>query len=155
MKKIMKRTARHLKEIVLLAAITAVAQILPAPGCSPTESEPPGNGEETRPLPPPSGLPRLVDLGADKCIPCKMMAPILNELRSEYAGVFEVHFIDVWKNPGAGKEFGLKVIPTQIFYDGTGKELERHIGFISKEDILATWKKWGINLKKGATHEAR
>ena len=44
-------------------------------------------------------LPRLIDLGADKCIPCKMMAPILEELRREYAGVFEVEIVDVWKNP--------------------------------------------------------
>src|SRR5690606_35899517 len=62
-----------------------------------------------------SGLPRLVDLGADKCIPCRAMAPILDELREEYAGTFEVIFIDVWKNPAAGDEYGVQMIPTQIF----------------------------------------
>ena len=150
----MKRIVHNLKGLFLLAAIVTAAQVIPSMGCSPKEGEPAGSGEESQPLPPPSGLPRLVDVGADKCIPCKMMAPILDELRGEYSGIFEVHFIDVWKNPGAGKGFAVRIIPTQIFYDGSGKELERHIGFISKEDILATWKKLGINLKKGVINEA-
>ncbi|HYG35406.1 MAG TPA: thioredoxin family protein, partial [Clostridia bacterium] len=51
---------------------------------------------------PKAALPRLVDLGADKCIPCKKMAPILEELKKEYTGRMEVEFIDVWKNPDAG-----------------------------------------------------
>jgi len=93
-------------------------------------------------------LPRLVDLGSDNCIPCIMMAPILEELKQEYAGRLRVDFIDVWKNPDAGKEYGIKLIPTQIFYDASGKELFRHEGFFSKEDILAKWKEFGINLDK-------
>jgi len=92
-----------------------------------------------------NALPRLVDLGADKCIPCKMMAPILEELKEEYAGRLNVEFIDVWKNPEAGSEYGIKLIPTQIFYDASGKELFRHEGFYSKEDILAKWKEFGVN----------
>jgi len=94
-----------------------------------------------------TALPRLVDLGADKCIPCKMMAPILEELKTEYAGRFEVDFIDVWANPNAGKEYGIRIIPTQIFYDASGKELFRHEGFFGKADILAKWKELGIDIK--------
>ena len=93
-------------------------------------------------------LPRLVDLGADKCIPCKAMAPILEGLKKEYAGVFNVEFIDVWKNPNAGGEYGIKIIPTQIFFDAEGKELFRHEGFFSKEDILAKWKEFHIDIEK-------
>ncbi|MFC1738824.1 thioredoxin family protein [Planctomycetota bacterium] len=89
-------------------------------------------------------LPQLIDLGADKCIPCKLMAPILEELKTEYAGVFEVKFIDVWKNPNAGKPYKIKMIPTQIFFDPAGKELFRHIGFFSKADILSKWKEFGV-----------
>ncbi len=92
-------------------------------------------------------LPRLVDLGATKCIPCKMMAPILEDLKQTYAGKMNVEFIDVWENPDAGKEYGINLIPTQIFYDATGKELFRHEGFFSKEDILAKWKELGVNLQ--------
>ena len=91
-------------------------------------------------------LPRLVDLGAGKCIPCKMMAPILEELKEEYAERLKVEFIDVWENPEAGSEYGIKLIPTQIFYDASGKELFRHEGFFSKEDILSKWKEFGVDL---------
>ncbi len=93
-------------------------------------------------------LPKLVDLGAGKCIPCKMMFPVLDELKKEYAGKLEVQFIDVWVNPDAGKQYGVEVIPTQIFYDATGKELFRHIGFFAKGDILAKWKELGVDLVK-------
>ena len=92
-------------------------------------------------------LPRLVDLGADKCIPCKMMAPILEELKTEYAGRLKVDFIDVWENPDAGKGYGIRIIPTQIFYDSSGKELFRHEGFFSKADILAKWKELCIDIE--------
>lgn len=91
-------------------------------------------------------LPRLLDLGAGKCIPCKMMAPILEELKNEYVGRLEVEFIDVWKNPAMVDTYGIKLIPTQIFFDASGKELFRHEGFYSKEDILAKWKELGVDL---------
>ncbi len=92
-------------------------------------------------------LPRLVDLGASTCIPCKMMKPILDDFRANFAGHFKTEFIDVWENPDAGKQYGINVIPTQIFYDAQGKELFRHEGFLGKEDILAKWKELGVELK--------
>ena len=92
-------------------------------------------------------LPRLVDLGAGKCIPCKQMKPVLAELTQEYAGQFEVVFIDVWENKAAGEPYGIRLIPTQIFFAADGKELARHEGFMAKKDILAKWKELGIALK--------
>ena len=94
----------------------------------------------------PAKLPRLVDLGADKCIPCKMMAPILEGLKKEYAGKMDVEFLDVWKNPDAGKQHKIQLIPTQIFFDTSGKELFRHEGFFGKADILAKWKELGVDV---------
>lgn len=91
-------------------------------------------------------LPKLLDLGATKCIPCKKMAPILEELKKEYAGRMEVEFIDVWQNPDAAKKHGINLIPTQIFYDSAGKELFRHEGFYGRQDILAKWKELGVTL---------
>jgi thioredoxin 1 len=96
-------------------------------------------------------LPRLVDLGANKCIPCKAMKPILDELRATYAGTLDVVFIDVWENPNKGKEYGINIIPTQIFYDAGGKELFRHEGFFSRADILAKWKEFGVDLDTAAS----
>ena len=98
----------------------------------------------------PSKLPKLVDLGADKCIPCKAMAPILKDLKAEYAGRMDVEFIDVWKNPDAGKAHKIKLIPTQIFFDASGKERFRHEGFYGKVDILGKWKELGVDLKTKA-----
>ena len=93
-----------------------------------------------------TGVPKLVDLGSDKCIPCKMMIPVLADLKTNYVGQLEVEFIDVWKNPDAGKPYKINLIPTQIFYDSAGKELFRHEGFFSKKEILAKWKELGVNL---------
>ena len=90
-------------------------------------------------------LPRLVDLGAGKCIPCKMMKPILDDLIANHADTFKTEFIDVWENEAAGQKYGVKMIPTQIFFDASGKELFRHEGFMSKEDILGKWKELGFN----------
>ena len=101
-------------------------------------------------LPRSDSLPRLLELGADKCIPCKMMAPILDELRQEFAGQLQVDFIDVWKNPGAGDQYGVRVIPLQIFFAADGKELFRHEGFFAKADILAKWKSLGVELQPKA-----
>jgi thioredoxin 1 len=91
-----------------------------------------------------SGLPRLVDLGSTTCIPCKMMAPILEELRKEYAGRMQVEFIDTNVNPDAKRQYRIDLIPTQVFIDASGQEIDRHVGFISKEDILALWQAHGI-----------
>lgn len=89
-------------------------------------------------------LPQLIDLGSKTCIPCKMMEPILEELKSEYEGKLDIIFIDVWENPFEGQRYGIQLIPTQIFYDVNGKEFFRHEGFFSKEEILQTFKKAGL-----------
>ncbi len=77
----------------------------------------------------------MVDLGANKCIPCKLMSPILDKLRSEYTEKAAILFIDVWQEPDQAKKFGISSIPTQIFYDKNGKEQSRHVGFMSEVDI--------------------
>ena len=102
-----------------------------------------------------AALPRLLDLGADKCIPCKMMAPVLKELAKEYEGRMAVEFIDVWKKPDAGKAYKINLIPSQIFFDAAGKELFRHEGFFSKKDILAKWKELGVEFKAEGKKEAK
>lgn len=103
--------------------------------------------------PKPVKLPRLVDLGAGKCIPCKMMAPILEDLKKDYAGKLEVVFIDVWQNADEGSKYKIRVIPTQIFYSPEGKELFRHEGFYSREDILKKWKELGYDFSSGPEKE--
>lgn len=93
-------------------------------------------------------IPHLVDVGAGKCIPCKAMAPILEQLRTDYAGKLQVTFVDAWTSPDEARPYGVRMIPTQIFYGADGRELHRHMGFIGKEEILATWKKLGYDFGK-------
>ena len=95
--------------------------------------------------------PRLVDLGAGKCIPCKQMKPILDDLTRNYADQFSVVFIDVWENRDEGPKYGIRMIPTQIFYGADGKELARHEGFMAKKDILAKWKELGVEVREPVT----
>lgn len=93
---------------------------------------------ETDSLPPAVPVPNTVtmlDLGAHSCIPCKMMAPVLESLEKEYAGKAAIVFIDVWQHPEEGNRFGIKAIPTQIFFDHTGKEIFRHAGFYPTKKI--------------------
>ena len=99
------------------------------------EGAPPPNG--TAASSPEAALPRLLDLGSTTCIPCKMMAPILEDLKKEYAGKLAVEFIDVQEDLAAGHIYSIRVIPTQIFFDADENELFRHEGFMSKEDIVA------------------
>jgi thioredoxin 1 len=151
--------------IVAVLAVTVIAAVVlkrnnqsrePNSGASRLMLEQPGVADRTKTDAPPASsvpaptakLPKLLDLGADKCVPCKMMAPILEELKREYAGGLEVEFIDVWKNPEAGRRYGVQMIPTQIFYDAEGRERFRHVGFISKEDILAKWNELGVNVRR-------
>lgn len=89
------------------------------------------------------GLPKLVDVGADKCIPCIKMAPILDQLREDFQGKLNVVFVDVWKFREEAARYGVQMIPTQIFYAADGKELFRHTGFYSREEILAKWRELG------------
>ena len=84
-----------------------------------------------------NGVVTVIDLGATACIPCKMMAPVLEKVREDYKGRASVVFIDVWKTPEVGKEFGIRSIPTQIFYNKKGIETQRHEGFLDEESMKA------------------
>ena len=93
---------------------------------------------------PAKGMVTMIDLGADKCMPCRLMKPILKEVREEYKGKAVILYIDVWKNPQVGRRFGVRAIPTQIFYDKNGREVARHTGYLPKEAIVAALTKLGV-----------
>lgn len=93
-------------------------------------------------------LPKLVDLGAGKCQACKAMAPVLEEAKKLFAGIADVEFIDVWENRDAGAKYGIRMIPTQIFFDASGKEVLRHEGFFPMEEIQKQFASMGAVLKK-------
>ena len=105
---------------------------------SPTENT------ETKSVPV-KGMVTLLDLGSDSCIPCKMMTPIIEKLKKQYEGKAAVVFIDVWKDTEAGKKYGVRAIPTQIFFDEGGREIYRHVGFLDENAIVRQWQKMGVS----------
>ena len=116
----MKRRCLVLTILLCLAAIPALAEV------------------------PEKGMVTMLDLGAHTCVPCKMMAPIIKELQEEYRGKAAIVFIDVWQHKDEAKKYGIRAIPTQIFYDSTGKEVRRHVGFMDKKSIVAILKELGV-----------
>ncbi len=66
-------------------------------------------------------LPIIIDFGADECVPCKQMAPVLAKINKEMEGKALIKFVDVWKSPEASKGFPVQVIPTQVFILADGK----------------------------------
>ena len=115
---------------------------LPLYGCS--SDEPPASHPQPAGAVPVKGMVTMVDLGANQCIPCKMMAPIIEKLEKNYRGKAAIVFIDVWKDKEPAKRFGIRAIPTQIFFNKEGKEVYRHTGFMGEADIVGQLKKMGV-----------
>jgi len=93
---------------------------------------------------PVKGMVTMIDLGATECVPCKMMAPIMEKMEKKYQGKAAIVFIDVWKNRDQVSRFGIRAIPTQVFYDATGREVSRHVGFMSEAAIVEQLTKMGV-----------
>jgi thioredoxin 1 len=87
----------------------------------------------------------MIDLGANECVPCKMMAPIMEKVEKMYKDKAAIVFIDVWKDKAPARRFGIRAIPTQIFFDKEGKEVYRHEGFMSEAAIVSQLKKMGVS----------
>lgn len=95
---------------------------------------------------PVKGSVTMVDLGAKKCIPCKMMAPILVKLKKAYKGKADIVFIDVWQNRDQAPRFKIRAIPTQIFFNKKGEEVYRHVGFLDEKSIVKQLTEMGVDL---------
>ena len=94
---------------------------------------------------PVEGMVNMIDLGAKSCIPCKMMAPILEKIKKVYKNKAAIVFIDVREHREQIKRFGIRAIPTQIFYNENGEEVYRHIGFMSEKEIVEQLKRMGVH----------
>jgi thioredoxin 1 len=90
-------------------------------------------------------LPKIVDYGSKMCIPCQEMAVTLDEVKREYKDRVIVEIVDVYENYDLAEAAGVTTIPTQIFYDAAGKEVYRHVGLMTKEEIVAQLELMGID----------
>jgi thioredoxin 1 len=143
----MKRMAIFTVVVAFLLAGLAVSSRLGIFGNGSAGNEPKATTTHSPPaVPGSSGRVMMIDIGATECVPCKMMAPIMAELEKEYAGIADIVFIDVWKNPAEGRKYGIQTIPTQIFYDKEGKEVFRHVGFLDKKPIVDILTRMGAAL---------
>jgi thioredoxin 1 len=129
---------------VAVIAILVAYKMLQQPSTS-ISTELNASSATTSFIEPASGRVTMIDLGATECIPCKMMAPILEELKKEYEGRADIIFIDVWKNPDQAKKYRIRAIPTQIFFNADGKEVHRHTGFMDKKRIIEILSKLGVS----------
>jgi len=85
----------------------------------------------------PKTLPTLLEFGRGICIPCKRMKPILEELMKECEGKAVIRIVDIDKEKVLTQQNKIMMIPTQVFYDTTGKEAFRHVGFFEKDSVKA------------------
>ena len=118
------------------------------------------------------GLPIVVDYGADACIPCKAMAPVLEKANKEFSGKAFIKFVNVWDYREAANNVPLQLIPTQVFFDADGKpfapsdELAAKIKFTTYPDNdtdepaftvhqggLTEEQMWAILAEMGATSD--
>ena len=83
-----------------------------------------------------SGKPLLVDFGANSCMPCRQLRPILKEIEKEQGEKARILVIDVYKYQDLAREYRVQLIPTLIFFDKTGKEMYRHVGAWDKDSIV-------------------
>jgi thioredoxin 1 len=139
--------------LIGLAAVTVVAAVIAMIGRQSVAAEP---SAATKPAMARTGVPKLLDLGSTECIPCKMMWPVLEEMRKDLTGKMTVEFLDVGKkeNLPLAKQYGIKLIPTQIFMDADGKELWRHEGYISRYGILDKFRELGYAFAEEALKPA-
>ncbi len=91
-----------------------------------------------------SPLPKLLDFGRGICIPCKRMAPVLQELSEEYKGRVIIKIIEIDRENQLTVANRIRLIPTQIFFDSKNKEVFRHEGFMDKERIKKVFEKMGV-----------
>ena len=124
--------------LVVAAAVAAVLVLRPANSAPPPA---PAAAIVT------TARPKLLDLGATSCVPCKAMVPVLEGLRTDFAGTMDVEFIDITRDHAAGEAWRVEIMPTQIYLSADGRELARHQGFASRADILAQWQQLGLTFK--------
>ncbi|MFB0564095.1 MAG: thioredoxin family protein [Candidatus Aminicenantaceae bacterium] len=86
----------------------------------------------------------FIELGADRCIPCRAMQPIMREIAEEFKGQVQVVFYDVWKDPRPARKYRIQLIPTQVFIDKNGEEFFRHVGFFPKDQLIEVLKRRGV-----------
>lgn len=90
------------------------------------------------------GSPVLVQISSASCIHCRRMLPTLTKLTRTHGEHFTIAVVSLDKHPRAAELYQVQAVPMQIFYDGQGRELSRHVGTMSADEILQQWRQAGL-----------
>ena len=142
-----------MRAVVLLLSVLCLAAGCGAPASGtaaaedrPAAVEPEQAGEpvETEGAAEAPALPKLYDFWATWCPPCREQKPIIEEMKKEYAGVVDVIAIDVDEDGELARQYEVRVIPTLVFIDAEGNEVERLTGLSSKDKLVERFRAHGF-----------
>lgn len=111
----------------------------PTPETAATAAAAPAATRPAAPAPA-AQLPKLWDFSAEWCPPCQKLKPVIAELEREYAGRIEIRTIDTDKEKELAQKFGVQAIPTLVYLDAAGKEVDRSVGLVEKSVIVDKFK---------------
>lgn len=135
-----EQIGQFMKELLRNAKVEINQILLKKIAAKPPES----NTEEDLKKALASGKPILVDFGANSCIPCRQLRPILKEISIEYREKAKILVIDIYQYQHLAREYKIVVLPTLVFFDSKGKEVFRQVGMMDKERIIAKLKEIGM-----------
>ena len=127
-----------------LAIVGALVGLLVLAGCGGSAGDAGSSAASAAPSSGAAPKVTFLELGADSCVPCKEMKPVMKGIEQAFGDQVEVIFYDVWDDPAPANEYGVQMIPTQIFLDEKGEEFHRHTGFYPQADIEALLVEQGL-----------
>jgi len=133
--------------LIIIALVIAIPLILKSYKKASTQSDNQSLGSTAGSPKSTNALPRFVDIGTTTCAPCKVMLGVMEELEQKYPGAFVVEFVNVKERPAEAQRYGIRIIPSQIFFGPDGRELYRHTGVFRTEEVIAKWAELGFQFK--------
>jgi thioredoxin 1 len=91
-----------------------------------------------------AGKPGVLELGSDTCASCRAMIKVLDELRERHGDTMRIESYNIRKDAQMLSKWNIMAIPTIVFVDADGRELTRHIGYLSADEIDAQFHRLGI-----------
>jgi len=92
------------------------------------------------------GKPYFVEVGSESCHSCKEMGKLLYKVKQKYPG-YNIDFVNVKRERQAAYDLQIRMIPTQLVFDKTGKEVYRHVGPLSTDELMGLFTTYGFDVQ--------